>query len=69
MNISANSQFPSLPPLALTVASASHYSGLSRSRLFALMRDGEIPSVLVGGRRMIFRSAVDSFFAKLSEAK
>lgn len=69
MNHSESGQSAPLHPLALTVASASHYSGLSRSRLFALMRDGEIPSVLVGGRRMIFRAAVDGFFAKLSEAK
>jgi excisionase family DNA binding protein len=69
MNQSTSGQSVPLPPLALTVAGASHYSGLSRSRLFALMKDGEIPSVLVGGRRMIFRSAVDGFFAKLLEAK
>lgn len=69
MNQSTSNQSAPLSPLALTVASASHYSGLSRSRLFALMRDGEMPSILVGGRRMIFRAAVDSFFAKLSEGK
>ena len=56
----------SILPTAFTVAGAVSYSGLSRSRLYELMRDGEIASFHVGGRRMILREAVDRFFAKLA---
>jgi excisionase family DNA binding protein len=56
------------PPLAFSIPDAVAYSGLSRSRIYALMRDGLLPSVQVGGRRLITRAAIDSFFSKLSEA-
>lgn len=55
-------------PAAFTVAGAVHYSGLSRSRLYELMRAGTIASFHVGGRRMILREAMDQFFAKLTGA-
>jgi len=55
-------------PLAFTVPDAVAYSGLSRSRLYQLIRSRELASLQVGGRRMIMRSALDSFFAKLTEA-
>lgn len=54
-----------IEPLALTVSDAVSYSRLSRSRLYALIQTGELPSFTVGGRRMIYRAAVDAFFAKL----
>jgi excisionase family DNA binding protein len=45
------------PPLdtaiAYTVRDASHVSGLSRSKLFGLIKDGKIRSVFVCGRRLI----------------
>jgi excisionase family DNA binding protein len=53
-------------PAAFTVANAVKYSGLSRSRLYELMREGEIASFHVGGRRMILRQAVDAFFNKVA---
>ena len=56
----------SLMPAAFTVAGAVTYSGLSRSRLYELMRAGDIASFHVGGRRMILREALDTFFANLS---
>jgi len=55
-------------PIALTVALAVEYSNLSRSRLYELMKNGQLPSFQVGGRRMIFRATIDDFFAKLAEA-
>lgn len=58
----------SIQPIALTIADAVAYSGLSRSRLYGLMQTGELPSFHVGGRRMILREALDAFFAQLSEA-
>lgn len=57
-----------LQPIALTIADAVAYSRLSRSRLYGLMQSGELPSLQVGGRRMIRREALDAYFAKLDEA-
>ena len=56
---------PNILPVALTVARAVDYSGLSRSRLYDMMRRDELPSFQVGGRRMIYRSAIDAFFHNL----
>lgn len=56
-------------PIALTVADAVTYSGLSRSRLYCLMQSKELPSLRVGGRRMIRRDAVDTYFANLALAE
>lgn len=53
-------------PLALTIENAVAYSGLSRSRLYTLIQSGDLPSFRVGGRRMILREVLDSFFARLS---
>jgi excisionase family DNA binding protein len=55
-------------PLAFTIPDAVAYSGLSRSRLYSLIQNGELPSLRVGGRRMIRRDALDAFFAKLSKS-
>jgi excisionase family DNA binding protein len=55
-------------PAAFTVAGAVSYTGLSRSKLYELMKDGAIASFQVGGRRMILRQALDNFFERLSAA-
>jgi excisionase family DNA binding protein len=55
-------------PLAFTVYDAVAYSGLSRSRLYDLMKSGDLPSLQVGGRRMIRRDALDAYFASLAKA-
>lgn len=57
-----------IDPIAFTIPDAAAYSGLSRSRLYALMKSRELPSLLIGGRRMIRRDAVDAFFASLDMA-
>ena len=56
-----------IEPAAFNVADAVRYTGLSRSRLYSLVRDGQIASFHVGGRRMFLRSALDAFFAKLGK--
>lgn len=53
-------------PLAFTIPDAASYCGLSRSRLYTLMQGGELPSVRVGGRRLIRRDALDACFARLT---
>lgn len=57
-----------IKPAALTVSGAVTYSQLSRSRLYELIRTGELPSFTVGGRRMIRPAAVDAFLAKAEAA-
>lgn len=54
-------------PIALTVPNAVAYSGLSRSKLYQLIRSRDVTSVQVGGRRLVLRSGIDDFFARLSE--
>ena len=53
-------------PVAFTVSDAVAYSGFSRSRLYRLMQSEELPSLRVGGRRMIRRDALDAFFDRLT---
>ena len=55
-----------IKPIALTISDAVAYSRLSRSRLYRLIMSKELPSFLVGGRRMIRRDALDSFFDNLA---
>lgn len=55
-------------PAAFTVAGAVTYTGLSRSKLYELMKQGAIVSFHVGGRRMIRREALDTFFDRLTAA-
>jgi hypothetical protein len=60
----SENQISPLQPIALRLQDAASYSGLSRSRLYSLMKTGEVSSFLVGGRRMIARTAIDAFFAQ-----
>lgn len=57
-----------LTPIALTIPDAVAYSGLSRSKLYELLRQKEIPSLQVGGRRLVLRAGIDALFQRLSEA-
>ncbi len=42
-----------IPPLAVSVAQAAALVGVSRARLYPLILSGEIPSFLVGRRRLV----------------
>lgn len=53
-------------PVAFTIPDAVAYSGFSRSRLYRLIQSEELPSLRVGGRRMIRRDALDAFFERLT---
>ncbi len=57
-----------IQPLAFTLSDAVAYSGLSRSRLYVLMDTGELPSLKIGGRRMIRRDALDALFDRIGKA-
>ena len=55
-------------PAAFTIAGAVSYTGLSRSKIYELMKEGAIASFQVGGRRLILRKTLDSFFERLTAA-
>lgn len=55
-------------PLLLTVPRAVAYSGIPRTRLFALQQSGQLPGVLIGGRRYWRRDDIDAFVLTLSGA-
>lgn len=48
----------------LSPAQAALYSGLGRSRIYELLRSGEIPNARVGGTRHVRRADVDAYFEK-----
>lgn len=58
-----------IAPIALTVRDAVMYSNISRSGLYRLMKSGDLPSLRVGGRRMIQRAAIEAFFARLAQGE
>jgi len=62
MTISPNSE--GITPAALNVAAAVAYSGVSRTRLYALMASGEVEAVKVGKRRLVLRESIDAFLAR-----
>jgi excisionase family DNA binding protein len=45
----------------MAVEAAAAESGLSRARLFDLIRTGELPSVKVGRQRLIMRDDLERF--------
>lgn len=59
---------PPIQPIAFSVADAVTYSGLSRSRLYELIRSRDVASFQVGGRRMILREAIDRFITDMARA-
>jgi excisionase family DNA binding protein len=55
---------PKIDPAAMQIPAAVAYSGLSRTRLYALMGAGEIEAVKVGKRRLVLRGSIDAFFER-----
>ena len=56
------------PALLYPIADAAALLGISRSNLYCLMRAGEVRSVRIGSRRLIPRTALESFVETLPEA-
>jgi excisionase family DNA binding protein len=52
----------------LTVAEAARELRVSRSRVFDLLRDGELEGVLIGRGRCVTRRSMDDFLARLGAA-
>ena len=59
---------PQVMPTAMQIQSAVSYSGISRSRLYVLMRGGEIEAVKVGKRRLVLRRSIDAFLERQPRA-
>jgi len=57
---------PVRPRLLHTVEEAGERLSLSRSAIYELIRDGQIVSVKVGGRRRITQAALDAYVAGLA---
>ena len=57
---------PTVPPLLLTVETAAEMLAIGRTRMFALIRDGDIPSVLIGRSRRVPFAALEKYVAGLT---
>lgn len=54
-------------PISVRIPAAVKLTGISRSRLFELIRDGEIDSVKLGTSRLIIVSSLDRFLRRLQD--
>lgn len=48
-------------PISMTVEDAVQYTGMARSRIYRLLKSGELTSFKLGGRTMLLRATLDSF--------
>jgi len=53
-------------PYALTVEGAVRHTGLSRTRIYNLIKQGELASFTIGSRRMFLVEVLDAFMDKLA---
>lgn len=51
----------------LTVAEAAHRLSIGRSRAYAEIMSGRLPSVKIGARRLVPAAALDEYITSLSE--
>ena len=57
----------SFEPIALRVPDAAAAIGISRSLMYELLKDRSIPSLKIGGRRVILREELDAFLSRQAE--
>jgi excisionase family DNA binding protein len=55
--------------IAMSVEVAARETGLSRARLFDLIRAGELPSVKVGRQRLVMREDLERFLTERRELR
>ncbi|MBS1715337.1 MAG: helix-turn-helix domain-containing protein [Armatimonadetes bacterium] len=53
--------------LTMTVADAQTQLCLSRSRVYELIRSGELPSIKIGRSRRVLRASLEAFLKQLLE--
>ena len=56
-----NRKVRDLEPEGLSVPEACLYSGIGRSKLYDLLKTGEIASITVGTRRLVLRTSLLDF--------
>ena len=52
-------------PMTLTIAEAQAQLRLSRSRIYELIRSGDLPSVKIGRSRRVLRASMEAYIEKL----
>ena len=52
-------------PIAMRVSDVVVATSLSRSRIYELISSREIPSIKVGGCRLVLRSDLEAYFERL----
>ncbi len=52
------------PPLAYSTNAAATLIGISRATLYVMMNDGRVPSIRVGGRRLITAETLQNILKK-----
>ena len=52
-------------PIAYSVGEVARLVGVSRSKIYELLRAGRLPSLRIGDRRLVRRSAIEAFLASL----
>ena len=55
------------PRLMLTVEEAAAAMGIGRTTMFALVKSGDVDSVLIGRLRRVPATAIDTYLARLPE--
>lgn len=55
-----------IKPYALTVEGAVRHTGLSRTRIYNLIKAGELASFTIGSRRMFLVDVLDAFMDKVA---
>ncbi len=53
-------------PLLLSVKDAATHLGVARSKMYELVNNGELPSLALGGRRLVSREALNEFVVQMS---
>lgn len=56
-----------IKPHSLTVRDACAFTGLARTRLYALIQERRIKSFLVGSRRMFLREELEAFMNQAAQ--
>ena len=62
-----NIVFPPLTPLAHSPDDAARIMGIGRTKLYALLKEGELKSIKIGSRRLITTQAIHDYFITKQE--
>lgn len=55
---------PSEPKLLLTIEETAHLLGVNRSTVYDLIGCGDLPSVKIGRRRLVYRQSLINFIIR-----